>query len=57
MRMTKKRSLPPGADEYMRAKFAKARDYMVRMDDMLYCPNQRCRHRYEIPNSQTVVFT
>ncbi len=56
MRMTRKQSLPPGADEYLRAKFAKARDYMVRMDDMLYCPNQRCRHRYEIPNSQTVVF-
>ena len=40
----------------MRAKFAKARDYLVRVDDMLNCPNPRCRGRFEIPNSQSVVF-
>ncbi len=53
---TRKRELPRGASELDRAKFAKARDYMVRVDDMLLCPNPRCRGRFEIPNSQTVVF-
>jgi len=52
----KKNQLPRHADERDRAKFAKARDYMVRVDDMLNCPNPRCRGRFEIPNSQTVVF-
>ena len=56
LRRSKKSSLPRGADDYLRAKFANARDYMVRVDDMLNCPNPRCRGRFEIPNSQTVVF-
>jgi hypothetical protein len=56
LRRSKKRDLPRGASDYDRAKFAKARDYLVRVDDMLFCPNPRCRNRFEIPNSQTVVF-
>ncbi len=56
LRRTKKRELPRGASDFDRAKFAKARDYMVRVDDMCYCPNPRCRAKFEIPNSQTVVF-
>ena len=32
------------------------RDYMVRVDDQLMCKNMRCRKRFEIPSSQTVVF-
>jgi hypothetical protein len=56
LRRTRKKELPRGAGELDRAKFAKARDYMVRVDDMLFCPNPRCRGRFEIPNSQTVVF-
>lgn len=56
MRRTKKKTLPPGANEQDRAKFAKARDYMVRVDDALTCPNPRCRRRFEIPSDQTVVF-
>ena len=55
LRRTKKTKLPPGADERDRAKFAKARDYLVRVDDFLTCPNPRCRRRFEIPNDQTVV--
>jgi len=32
---TKRRQLPPRADERDRAKFAKARSYMVRRDDLV----------------------
>ncbi|MEJ7624223.1 MAG: hypothetical protein WKF34_09545 [Pyrinomonadaceae bacterium] len=39
-----------------RAQFEKSRDYMVRVDDMLMCKNMRCRKRFEIPSSQSVVF-
>jgi aspartate carbamoyltransferase regulatory subunit len=28
----------------------------VRIDDMLACRNTRCRRRFEIPSSQSVVF-
>jgi hypothetical protein len=56
LRRTKKKALPPGASELDRAKFAKARDYLVRVDDFLDCPNPRCRHRFEIPSDQTVAF-
>jgi hypothetical protein len=52
----KKPSAPRGANEMDRARFAKSRDYMVRIDDMLACRNQRCRKRFEIPTSQSVVF-
>ena len=56
LRRTKKKNIPAGASEIDRAKFAKARDYLVRVDDFLACPNPRCRKRFEIPNDQTVVF-
>lgn len=56
LRRTKKRDLPRGANEFDRAKFAKSRDYMVRVDDMLFCPNPSCRAKFEIPSMQTVVF-
>ena len=53
---TKKKSLPPRADERDRARFAKLRSYMVRREDMLVCKNMRCRKRFDIPSSQTVAF-
>jgi hypothetical protein len=56
LKRTKKKALPAGASDLDRAKFAKARDYLVRVDDYLICPNPRCRHRFEIPNDQTVAF-
>ncbi len=56
MTRRKKSQLPRGANEQDRARFAKSRDYMVRIDDMLACKNMRCRRRFEIPNSQSVVF-
>ena len=55
-RRTKKAQLPPGADERDRARFAKARDYRIRLDDTLRCKNPRCRKIIEISTLQTVVF-
>ena len=56
IRRTKKQSLPPRANEEDRARFKKARDYMVRVDDMIRCGNPRCGKRIEITSLQTVVF-
>jgi len=56
LRRTKKAQVPRGANEQDRARFQKSRDYLVRIDDMLACRNVRCRRRFEIPSSQTVVF-
>ena len=56
MRRTKKRNQPRGMNERDRAQFEKSRDYMVRIDDVLMCKNPRCRKRFDIPSSQTVVF-
>ena len=53
---TKKKSLPPRADDRDRAKFAKAKSYMVRKDDMLMCKNMRCRKRFDIAGVQSVAF-
>lgn len=53
---TKKRQLPPRADERDRAKFAKARSYMLRLDDVTMCKNMRCRKRFEVSGVQSVAF-
>jgi len=53
---TKRRNLPPRADERDRAKFAKARSYMVRRDDLVGCKNPRCRKRFEVSGVQSVAF-
>jgi hypothetical protein len=53
---TKKRQLSGRADERDRAKFAKARSYMVRREDMMACKNVRCRKRFEIAGVQSVAF-
>ena len=54
---TKKRQLLGRADERDRARFAKARSYMLRKDDLMACKNMRCRKRFEISGLQSVVFT
>jgi hypothetical protein len=54
---TKKWQLGGGADDRDRARFAKARSYMIRKDDMMGCKNVRCRKRFEISSLQSVVFT
>jgi len=51
---TKKDQLPKGANDDDRARFGKARSYMVRVDDLVACRNVRCRKRFEI-TGQTVV--
>jgi hypothetical protein len=53
---TRKRQLPPRADERDRAKFTKARNYMVRRDDLVMCKNVRCRKRIEVTGVQSVAF-
>jgi hypothetical protein len=53
---TKKKQLSGRADERDRAKFAKARSYMVRRDDLVACKNLRCRKRFEVSGVQSVAF-
>jgi hypothetical protein len=53
---TKKKQLPPRADDRDRAKYAKAKSYMLRKDDLLMCKNMRCRKRFEITGVQSVAF-
>jgi hypothetical protein len=53
---TKKKSLPPRADDRDRARFAKARSYMLRKDDVMMCKNMRCRKRFDITSVQSVAF-
>jgi hypothetical protein len=53
IRRTKKPSLPGGANEMDRAKFAKARDYMIRLDDVVSC--SKCRKRIEITSKSVVL--
>lgn len=53
---TKKKTLRGPADERDRARFEKARSYMLRRDDFVQCKNPRCRKRFEISGLQSVVF-
>ena len=52
---TKKPSLPPRASSEDKARFAKARSYMVRADDAVNCQEPRCRKRFEVTTLQSVV--
>jgi hypothetical protein len=56
LKRVKRKQAPRNLNEQERAQFQKSRDYMVRVDDMLMCKNMRCRKRFDIPSSQTVVF-
>jgi hypothetical protein len=53
---TKKKALPRNASDDDRARFRAARDYMVRLDDVVNCPTPRCGKRIEISSLQSVVF-
>ncbi len=54
VRRSKKASLPPGADEADRLKFAKLRDYLLRLDDDVKC--SACGKKFEIPSHHSLVF-
>ena len=54
IRRIKKDRIPGGADERDRALYAKLRDYMIRMDDMLTC--KTCQRKFEIPSHHSLVF-
>jgi hypothetical protein len=51
---TKKAALPAGSNDDDRARFGKARSYMVRVDEMVACRNIRCRKRFDL-TGQTVI--
>lgn len=53
---TKRKALKGRADDSDRARFAKARSYMLRRDDVVQCKNPWCRKRFEISGVQSVVF-
>ena len=54
VRRVKKDRLPPGADDADRAKFAKLRDYLLRLDDEVTC--KTCGRRFEIPSQHSLVY-
>ena len=54
VRRSKKDRLPPGADDADRAKFAKLRDYLLRLDDEVTC--RTCGKKFEIPSQHSLMF-
>ena len=54
VRRAKKDRLPPGADDGDRAKFAKLRDYLLRLDDEVTC--KTCGKKFEIPSQHSLMF-
>lgn len=54
VRRTKKDRLPQGAGDTDRAKFAKLRDHLLRVDDEIVC--KTCGKKFEIPSQQSLMF-
>ena len=54
VRRTKKDRPPAGADDADRAKFAKLRDYLLRLDDQVVC--KTCGRKFEIPSQHSLVY-
>jgi hypothetical protein len=54
VRRTKKDRPPSGADEADKAKFAKLRDYLLRVDDQVAC--KVCGRKFDIPSQHSLVF-
>ena len=54
VRRSRKDRLPPGADDADRAKFAKLRDYLLRLDDEITC--KTCGKKFEIPSQHSLIF-
>jgi len=49
-----KRALPGSANAKDKAMYAKLRDYLIRVDDVLVCKS--CQRKFEIPSQQSLVF-
>jgi hypothetical protein len=54
VRRSKKDRPPAGADEHDRAKFAKLRDYLLRIDEDVVC--RTCGKKFEIPSQHSLMF-
>jgi hypothetical protein len=54
VRRSKKDRLPAGATDEDRAKFAKLRDYLLRVDDEVVC--KACGKKFEIPSQHSLMF-
>lgn len=54
VRRTRKDRPPGNADDTDRAKFAKLRNHLIRVDDELTC--KTCGKRFEIPSMHSLVF-
>lgn len=54
VRRAKKDRLPQGANDEDRAKFAKLRDYLLRVDDEVICKS--CGRKFEIPSQHSLMF-
>ncbi len=54
VRRLKKDRPPSGIDEHDRAKFAKLRDYLLRLDDEVTC--KLCGKKFEIPSQHSLLF-
>lgn len=54
VRRAKKERLPPNATDEDRAKFAKLRDYLLRVDDEVVC--KTCGRKFEIPSQHSLMF-
>ncbi|HEX2281157.1 MAG TPA: hypothetical protein VHG52_05270, partial [Thermomicrobiales bacterium] len=54
VRRTKKDRPPAGASDVDKAKFAKLRDYLLRLDDNVVC--KTCGRKFDIPSQHSLVF-
>jgi hypothetical protein len=54
VRRKKKDRPPQSADEADKAKFAKLRDYLLRLDDQVTC--KTCGKKFEIPSQHSLMF-
>jgi len=54
VRRSKKDRLPAGANDEDRAKFAKLRDYLLRLDEEVNC--KACGRKFEIPSQHSLMF-
>ncbi|HEY0874373.1 MAG TPA: hypothetical protein VGD94_12950 [Vicinamibacterales bacterium] len=54
VRRTKKDRPPANASEADKAKYAKLRDYLLRLDDTVVC--KTCGRKFDIPSQHSLVF-